>query len=88
MIVEGDSMDRVLHKIKINDILGAVKENFRNKIISVPVELMKKILKKKQKYEKPKLKAQRIFETSTLACGKCAANPIYQPSCTGFPRNS
>jgi len=49
---------------------------------------MKKILKKKEKYERPKMRTQRIFETSTLACGKCASGPFQQPSCGGYPRNS
>ncbi|MCX5776322.1 MAG: hypothetical protein NTX32_01620 [Candidatus Firestonebacteria bacterium] len=49
---------------------------------------MKKILKKKEKYEKPKIKSQKIFETATLACGKCYSGPIYQPACSSYPRNS
>ncbi|MFH1074495.1 MAG: S24/S26 family peptidase [Candidatus Firestonebacteria bacterium] len=81
--VEGDSRDRVLHKIKKSAIIGKVKENIYNKILRVPAVIMKKILKKKEKYEKPALKSQKIFETSTLACGKCNSGPIKLPSCKG-----
>ena len=42
----------------------------------------------KMKYQKPAMKSQKIFETATLACGKCKPGPIVQPSCTGFPKRS
>jgi hypothetical protein len=50
------------------------------------VLIMKKV--KKEKYEKPKISYQKIFETSTLACGKCSPGPIIQPACGGFPKAS
>jgi len=43
---------------------------------------------KKERYEKPRISYQRIFETSTLACGKCSPGPIIQPACGGFPKAS
>lgn len=48
-----------------------------------------KINKKiKEKYEKPGLRSQKIFETATLACGKCNAGPIKQPACKTFKKKS
>lgn len=93
--VEGDSRDSVVHKIKKSDIIGVVQESMSRKILYLVSKVRKggKVRKekatiKKEKYEKPALKSQKIFETSTLACGKCKPGPIVQPSCTGFPKKS
>lgn len=35
----------------------------------------------KQAYEKPQVVSEQMFETSALACGKCAGGPYPQLSC-------
>jgi len=44
--------------------------------------------KRKRPYEKPAISSEKIFETSALACGKCASGPIKQPACQGVPKRS
>lgn len=38
-------------------------------------------MKKKKPYEKPKMSAEKVFETAALACGKCQTGPISQLAC-------
>ncbi len=45
-------------------------------------------MKNKKKYIKPKIKAQKIFETAALACGKCLSGPINQLACRTLRRAS
>jgi len=45
-------------------------------------------MKKKKKYEKPKIKTQKIFETAALACGKCQTGPINQLACKSLRKRS
>jgi len=43
----------------------------------------------KKKYVKPSVRAEKIFETAALACGKCTAgNPISGGACFAVPRLS
>jgi hypothetical protein len=43
---------------------------------------------KKKKYEKPKIKSEKIFETAALACGKCTSGPTGQAACRTLGRFS
>jgi len=45
-------------------------------------------MKKKRKYEKPKIKTEKIFETAALACGKCQTGPINQLACKSLRKGS
>ena len=40
----------------------------------------KKLIYKKP-YEKPKIESEKIFETQSLACGKCEVGPIALDAC-------
>ncbi|MBI4656801.1 MAG: hypothetical protein HY746_08670 [Elusimicrobia bacterium] len=45
-------------------------------------------MKQKKKYEKPKIKSEKIFETAALACGKCVTGPTGQAACKTLKRFS
>ncbi len=45
-------------------------------------------MKKKKKYEKPRLKTEKVFETAALACGKCLSGPISQLACKSLRKFS
>jgi len=43
---------------------------------------------KKKKYEKPRIKTEKIFETAALACGKCIKGPTSQLACKSLKKFS
>jgi len=43
---------------------------------------------KKKKYEKPRIKTEKIFETAALACGKCINGPTSQLACKSLKKFS
>jgi len=43
---------------------------------------------KKKKYEKPRIKTEKIFETAALACGKCIHGPTSQLACKSLKKFS
>lgn len=45
-------------------------------------------MKSKKKYIKPSIKKEKIYETATLACGKCLTGPINQLACKTLRRRS
>lgn len=45
-------------------------------------------MKSKRKYSKPDIKKEKIYETASLACGKCQTGPINQLACRTLRRSS
>ncbi|GEM_PF-2670696 len=52
LLVEGDSRDCVVHKIRKSSVIGLIKESIYNKILRIPALIMKKTLKTRKKPEK------------------------------------
>lgn len=45
-------------------------------------------MNRKKRYIKPKITKEKIYETASLACGKCQTGPINQLACRTLRRRS
>lgn len=43
---------------------------------------------RRQPYEKPLVRSEKMFETNALACGKCVSGPVSQYQCGSLLMNS